>query len=69
MKTFKTYLYEKENEDSHPTIYTHYSHASDLNHLSGNMSGTGIKGAEQERLKGTTDSRIKSRVYFYPSCT
>jgi hypothetical protein len=30
------------------------------------MSGTGIKGAEQERLRSTKDDRIKRRVYFYP---
>lgn len=33
--------------------------------LSGNKYGTGIKGAEAERLRYATDPRIKRRVYFY----
>jgi len=61
MKTFKEYLAEKEE-----TLYTHYSHNSGLTHLSGMMSGSGIKGEEQKRLAETKDPRIKKRVYFYP---
>lgn len=33
--------------------------------LSGSMFGTGIRGAEQQRIKDTTDKRLKRRVYFY----
>lgn len=33
--------------------------------LSGRAYGTGIRGAEAERLKWTKDDRIKRRVYFY----
>lgn len=61
MITFKQFL--TESEDQH---YIHYSHKPNLTHLSGGMSGTGIKGAEQERLSQTKDQRIKKRVYFYP---
>ena len=62
MRTFLQYLAEKEE----PT-FVHYSHKPDIKSLSGGMSGSGIKGAEEERLKSTKDSRIKKRVYFYPS--
>jgi hypothetical protein len=61
MRTFKEYLAEKEE----PT-FIHYSHRDNLTHLYGGMSGSGIKGAEDERLKQSKDSRIKKRVYFYP---
>lgn len=61
MLTFKQFLLESEDQE-----YIHYSHKPNLTHLSGNMSGSGIKGAEQERLGQTKDNRIKKRVYFYP---
>jgi len=61
MKTFKEYLAEKEEK-----LYTHYSHSSGLTHLSGDMSGSAIKGEDQTRLAETKDPRIKKRVYFYP---
>jgi len=60
MLTFKQYILESEDH------YVHYSNKPNLTHLSGGMSGSGIKGAEQERLSQTKDSRIKKRVYFYP---
>lgn len=62
MQTFLQYLAEKEE-----ATFVHYSHKEDITSLSGGMSGSGIKGAEEERLKSTKDSRIKKRVYFYPS--
>jgi hypothetical protein len=62
MLTFKQFLLESDESDHH----FHYSHKAGLTHLSGHMSGTGIKGAEQERLSQTKDNRIKKRVYFYP---
>ena len=65
MKTFKQYLAEKHNQPESLT-YTHYSHSADLKTLSGSKSGTGIRGREEERLKGSPDKRIQSRVYFYP---
>jgi len=44
----------------------HYGNRPGLSYLTGSSSGTGIKGAEQERLnKPGTDPRIKRRVYFY----
>jgi hypothetical protein len=44
----------------------HYGKQAGLSYLSGSSSGTGIKGAEQERLSGKdVDQRIKQRVYFY----
>lgn len=66
MKSFKQ-LREDVSKDLEPD-YTgiHYSHKSGLSHLSGDMSGTGIRGAEQNRLDLTKDKRIKKRVYFYP---
>lgn len=62
MKTFKQFLQEKNDA----TIGIHYSHQPHLNTLVGGMSGTGIKGAEQERLSQSSDARIKKRIYFYP---
>jgi hypothetical protein len=44
----------------------HYGSMPGLNVLSGAMSGTGIKGAEQARLENTADPRLTKRVYFYP---
>lgn len=61
MKTFKSYLTESDEQ-----VYIHYSNHPNLVLLTGIRSGTGIKGAEQERLKQTGDWRIKQRVYFYP---
>lgn len=61
MKTFLEYLKEDVNAP-----YIHYSNRQGLTQLSGSMSGSGIKGAETERLAQTKDSRIKKRVYFYP---
>ncbi len=46
----------------------HYGRAQGLTRLAGTSFGTGIKGAEQERLsKPGVDPRIKKRVYFYVS--
>lgn len=46
----------------------HYGQAEGLTHLTGAAFGTGIKGAEQERLsKPGVDPRIKKRVYFFVS--
>lgn len=44
----------------------HYGKSPGLSVLSGSSHGTGIKGAEQERLKNTKDPRLTKRVYFYP---
>jgi hypothetical protein len=33
--------------------------------LMGSMSGSGLKGAEKDRLAGSSDGRIKKRAYFY----
>ena len=44
----------------------HYGRQGGLSQLNGTSFGSGIKGAEQERLKQPgTDPRIKKRVYFY----
>jgi len=44
----------------------HYGKQAGLSMLSGTSSGTGIKGAEQQRLaQPNVDPRIKRRVYFY----
>lgn len=43
----------------------HYGNIQGLTTLSGRSFGTGVKGAEQERLSAATDPRIKQRVYFY----
>jgi hypothetical protein len=43
----------------------HYGRQAGLTRLSGANFGTGINGAEQERLSQATDPRIKKRVYFY----
>lgn len=44
----------------------HYGREGNLSHLSGHRFGSGIRGAEQERLNAPgVDRRIKSRVYFY----
>jgi hypothetical protein len=36
-----------------------------VNSLAGSMYGTGIKGAEAQRVFSSPDSRIKNRAYFY----
>ena len=51
--------------DSASLVGYHYGKTGDLPELSGRMYGTGSPGREQERLKGLTDPRIRSRVYFY----
>jgi hypothetical protein len=43
---------------------THYGKVQ-ANTLVGRMYGSGIRGAERERLDQSNDSRIKKRVYFY----
>lgn len=44
----------------------HYGKQAGLSILTGRMSGTGIRGAEQARLSAPgVDPRIKQRVYFY----
>ena len=43
----------------------HYGKVAGLTQLAGSSNGTGIKGAEDQRLKEATDPRIKQRVYFY----
>lgn len=43
----------------------HYSNQPNLFTLRGDRSGSGIKGAEERRLRDSRDPRIKLRVYFY----
>jgi hypothetical protein len=43
----------------------HYGRSGYLSNLVGASFGSGIKGAEQQRLKEAADPRIKKRVYFY----
>jgi hypothetical protein len=43
----------------------HFGNHPGLSLLAGSSNGTGIKGAEDERVKQSTDPRIKQRVYFY----
>lgn len=43
----------------------HYSHSPGLAELHGYRWGTGIKGAEYQRLAFEKDNRMKDRVYFY----
>jgi len=62
MKTLQEFLSESASDEF---VGIHYSHVPNLSKLHGSMSGTGIRGAEQERLQQTTDPRIKKRVYFY----
>lgn len=70
MLKFNQFLHEKESPENNTKGTTvqgiHYSHTSGLHELHGSRFGTGIKGAEQRRLNEPgTDTRIKSRVYFY----
>jgi hypothetical protein len=51
--------------DSASIVGYHYGKAGNLPELSGRMYGTGSPGREQERLRSSTDPRIRSRVYFY----
>ena len=43
----------------------HFGQRYGLRQLSGLSNGTGIRGAEDQRVKESTDPRIKRRVYFY----
>lgn len=43
----------------------HFSGKPDLRFLTGSSYGSGIKGAEADRLARSFDRRIKRRVYFY----
>lgn len=43
----------------------HYSNQPNLFVLRGDRSGSGIKGAEERRLRDSQDPRIKLRMYFY----
>jgi len=43
---------------------THFSKQARSN-LNGALYGTGLRGLESERLRESTDPRLKSRVYFY----
>ncbi len=45
-------------------VGTHFS-TGQRTRLDGRYFGTGLKGAEQTRLKESTDPRIRERVYFY----
>lgn len=51
-------------EGSVSAVGIHFGQQPNLPALSGNRFGTGIRGAEQERLRGA-DPRIQRRVYFY----
>lgn len=66
MKTFKEFLLERDEPIVNDSMGIHYSHKPELTNLRATMSGSGIKGAEQERLRSAKDDRIKKRVYFYP---
>lgn len=43
----------------------HYGKVGQLNSLSGDRNGTGIRGAENARVAQAADPRIRQRVYFY----
>ena len=47
-----------------PKVGIHFS-TQPRTTLEGAYHGSGLKGSEAERLRNTTDSRLKSRVYFY----
>jgi len=64
MLSFKQFIAEQA-DDSEKVHLVHYSNHEGLTHLSGSKHGTGIKGAEQERIHKSKDDRIKKRVYFY----
>ena len=63
MLTFKQFLFEETNSENIHLV--HYSNIENLHNLSGSKHGTGIKGAEGERINKSKDDRIKKRVYFY----
>jgi hypothetical protein len=48
-----------------PQSVTHYGKQAGVTELSGAYYGTGIRGAEAERLAKSKDFNIKNRVYFY----
>jgi hypothetical protein len=60
MLSFLEFILEQEDN------FYHYSHAPGLASLSGEKYGSGLRGAERNRLEDTQDDRIKKRVYFYP---
>lgn len=43
----------------------HYGRVGQLSSLSGAMNGTGIRGAENDRVAQSADQRTRQRVYFY----
>lgn len=43
----------------------HFSTQADLRFLNGQFYGTGLKGAERERVRNSADQRLASRTYFY----
>ena len=47
-----------------PVPFVHYSHADNIARLEPSAYGTGIKGAEANRLKNAPD--IRDRAFFYP---
>ena len=51
-------------EDASEVRGVHYGNKL-VNTLLGSMYGTGIRGAERQRLAQSNDPRIKKRVYFY----
>jgi hypothetical protein len=61
MKSFDQFLIESHQE----FVGIHYSHTPDLMQLAGSNYGTGIRGAESDRISQSSDPRIKNRVYFY----
>jgi hypothetical protein len=75
-KTLSQFIVEEANhtkkaefgkeDDLGSTVHgVHYSHTAGLNELHGYRWGTGIKGAEHERLAFENDPRLKIRTYFY----
>ena len=46
-------------------IGVHFSTQQGLQYLNGQYYGTGLKGAERERVRNSADSRLASRTYFY----
>ena len=43
----------------------HFSTRPGLNYLNGQFYGTGLKGAEKDRVRNSADTRLASRTYFY----
>lgn len=52
------------SESPSPEVGIHFSRA-ERSTIDGRYYGTGLKGLEAERLAKTSDSRLKSRAYFY----